>query len=263
MVKRVLLAMLCLPIILLWGCQAAVLPPSSDQNNFDATSSVGPTTGGDDTMEIAMTAQEIELLIRIYPGEELIRQGKLFSHQAEALRQLRAAMSYLDQKYPGHAFAAVDFRPTNTFNPSAVLTVEDGKEYTVYAEKTDDGFACSDNCYEKYLQPRYDQCIEEVLSDSGYSGISYTRFPSASAVLGPETTVEELLQQAPKQTRMVDLFVIAEDRDATAKELQSVMTQKGFYGSYTLYFVSELTDIQDLESLRSDLEHIVFNCFDI
>lgn len=214
-------------------------------------------------MEVMMTDQEIELLLRIYPGEERIRQGKLFSHQEEALLQLRAAMSYLDQKYPGHTFAAVDFRPINTFNPSAVLTVEDGKEYTVYAEKTADGYDCSDNCYEKYLQPRYDQRIEEILSDSGYSGVSYTRFPSASAVLGPETTVEELLRQAPKQTRLVDLFIIAEDRDASAKEIQSVMTQKGFYGSYTLYFVSELTDIQDLESRRSGLEHTVFNCFDI
>lgn len=214
-------------------------------------------------MEVTMTDQEIELLLRNYTGEELIRQGKLFAHQKDALLQLRAVMSYLDQKYPGHTFAAVDFRPINTFNSSAELTVEDGKEYTVYAEKAGDGYDCSDNCYEKYLQPRYDQYIMGALSESGYSGVSYTRFPSASAVLGAETTVEELFQLAPKQTRMVDLFVVAEDRDTVAKELQSVMTQKGLYGSYTLYFVSELAEIQELESQRSELEHVVFNCFDI
>lgn len=262
MIKRISVAALCLLIVLLCGCREAGRPSGPAQNDFDAAPSAATTTG-DDSMEITMTDQEIKLLLRIYQGEELIRQGKLFGYQKEALLQLRAAMSYLDRKYPDHAFAAVDFRPINTFNPSAVLTVEDGKEYTVYAEKTDGGYDCSDNCYEKYLQPRYDQRMEEILSDNGYSGASYTRFPSASAVLGRETTVEELLRQAPKQTRMVDLFVIAEDRDAAARDIQSVMTRMGFYGSYTVYFVPELTDIQSLEDQRSGLEHTAFNCFDI
>jgi len=213
--------------------------------------------------QIEMTNQEMDLLCQVYQDADRIREGKLFSHQKEALLQLRAGMEYLAQKYPDSAYTVTAFQPAIKFSPSAELTVEDGGTYTVYAEAEGTGYVCSDNYYGKYLQPRYDQYLEQLLAGGGYPGRSYTVFPSASSELGPETTVEELLQKAPKQTRMVDLFVTAEDRDRAVQDLQALMAQAGLYGSYTVYFVPELADIQTLEEQRTGLEYVMFSCFDI
>lgn len=256
--KRVILSLVCLSALLLSGCGTDGDPPAS------AALPGNSTVIGENGMDhIEMTNTEIELLCRVFQGEDRIREGKLFSHQEEGLRQLRAASGYLDQKYPGHSFVTVAFEPATKFNLSATLTVEDGREYTVRVQLRDDGgYDCSDNCYGKYLQPRYDQYLEKTLADSGYTVKTYTRFPAPSDVLGPETTVEQLLQQAPKQTRSVDLFFVAEDHDA-AGELQALMTQAGLYGTYTVYFVPELDDIQALEDQRSGLEYALFSCFDL
>lgn len=259
MKKQVLLSLLCLPTLLLWGCGACEASPNGGQ---EISTSI--TITGDDNMDqIEMTAQEMELLSRLYQDENRILQGKLFSYQKEALLQLRTGMEYLAQKYPDGAYTVIAFQSAIKFNSGAELTIEDGREYTVYAEAKGEDYVCSDNYYGKYLQPRYDQHLEEVLFDGGYSGKSYTRFPSASDVLGPETTVEQLLEVTPKQLRMVDMFVTAQNHDEAVRDLQSLMTQAGLYGTYTVYFVPELADIQTLENQRAGLEYAIFNCFDI
>lgn len=216
-------------------------------------------------MEITMTAQEMELLSDLYAQDgDRIRAGKLFSHQEEALRQLRAGMDYLAQKYPDGAFTVTAFQPATKFHQSGELTLEEGGQtYTAYVEAEGEDYACSDNYYEKYLQPRYDQHLESVLSAGGYAGRSLTRFPSASQALGPDTTVEQLLQTAPKQTRTVDLFVTAQDLDRAAREVRDLMVQAGLYGAYTLYLVPELDVIQTLEELRPQLESVSFSCFEL
>ncbi len=256
MKKHVLLSLLCLPSLLLWGCEA---PLDGGQEISASTTMIG-----DDHMDqLEMTAQEMELLFRLYQDENRIPQGRLFSYQKEALLQLRAGMEYLTQKYPDGTYTVTAFQSAIKFNSGAELTIEDGREYTVYAEAKGEGYVCSDNYYGRYLQPRYDQRLEEVLFDGGYSGKSYTSFPSASDVLGPETTVEQLLEVAPKQLRMVDLFVTAQNHDEVVRDLQSLMTQAGLYGTYTVYFVPELADIQTLENQRAGLEYVIFSCFDI
>ena len=210
-----------------------------------------------------MTDLEIDLLSQYYQDDDHIREGKLFSHQKEALLQLRAAMEYLAGKYPDWAYTITAFQPDTKFNAGAELTVEDGGMYTVYAEAEGDRYACADNYYAKYLQPRYDEYLEELLADNGYPCRSYTSFPAASDVLGAETTVEQLLELAPKQTRMVDLFVTAQDHDEAAQGIKDLMAQAGLYGSYTVYFVTDLDDIQSLEAQRDGMEYITFNCFDV
>lgn len=216
-------------------------------------------------MEPAMTTQEIELLSDLYMQDgDRIREGKLFSHQEEALRQLRAGMEYMNQKYPGALFTVTAFQSATQFHQSGELSLEEGGiTYTAYVEVKDQDYSFSDNYYSKYLQPRYDQYLESVLSSGGWTGRSFTRFPSASETLGPDTTAEELLRTAPKQTRTVDLFVITQDQEKTAREVQDLIVQAGLYGTYTLYFVPELDDIQTMEELRPHLEHVSFNCFDL
>lgn len=263
MKRRVRLLLLCVSVLLLWSCEKSEALPSSKQEIPVAVSASSTVTGDDNMNETAMTDQEIELLSQLYQDENRIRQGKLFSHQKEALLQLRAEMEYLAQKYPDGTYTIIKFQSAIKFNSGAELTIEDGGEYTVYAEVDGENYVCSDNYYGKYLQPRYDQHIEEVLSNGGYPGRSYSSFPAGSDKLGPDTTVEQLLKVAPKQLRMVDLFVTAQNHDEAVRDLQALMTQAGLYGTYMVYFVPELADIQTLENQRAGLEYAVFSCFDI
>lgn len=250
-----------------WLCLFAILLMSCGQadRRFEPDSmQVTSTTIGDDDMErIEMTSLEMELLSQFYQDEDRIREGKLFSHQAEALLQLRTEMEYLAQKYPNGTYTITAFQPDIKFNSGAELTVEDGGIYTVYAEAEGDRYVCSDNYYGKYLQPRYDEYLEEILTNNGYTCKSYTSFPAASDVLGAETSVEQLLELTPRQTRMVDLFITAQDHDKAVQDIKDLMTQARLYGSYTVYFVTNLIDVQSLEAQRADMEHITFSCFDI
>lgn len=242
---------------MLTGCGQA------DGRSEPPAAQVTPTSEDDDAEQVEMTSLEMELLSQYYQDSGRISEGKLFSHQKEALLQLRAEMEYMAGKYPDGTYTITAFQPDTKFNSGAELTVEDGGTYTVYAEAEGDRYACADNYYAKYLQPRYDEYLEELLTDNGYPCRSCTSFPVASDVLGAETTVEQLLELAPKQTRMVDLFVTAQDHDKAAKDIKDLMAQAGLYGSYTVYFVTDLDDIESLEAQRTDMKHVTFNCFDV
>lgn len=257
MKRKAIFLCFCLSAILMAGCGQAGgrTEPAGAQTTSMETDGKAE--------QIEMTSLEMELLSRYYQDDGRISEGRLFSYQKEALLQLRAEMEYMAGKYPDGTYTITAFQPDTKFNAGAELTVEDGGMYTVYTEAEGDGYACADNYYAKYLQPRYDEYLEELLADNGYPCRSCTSFPAASNVLGAETTVEQLLKLAPKQTRMVDLFVTAQDHGKAAKDIEDLMTQAGLYGSYTVYFVIDLDGIESLEAQRADMEYITFNCFDV
>ena len=56
--------------------------------------------------EYELTAQEQKLLLDEWPGsEDMIKEGKLYGHQAYLLNEIREGMSYLEEKYPGYKFS--------------------------------------------------------------------------------------------------------------------------------------------------------------
>lgn len=216
---------------------------------------------------IEMTDKEIELLCQNYQDTDRIREGLLFDYQAEALEQLRAGTLYLEKKYPSQNFELLTFEAATQFSGRAAVSFQGGMpgEYTLYIRPSDGEYICADTFYGSLLREEYDKKVEEALAASGYYGRSYTRFPSpVGEGLGEGAAADDLLRLFPKLTRDTDLFFICEDHDAAVKEAQAILTQAGFYGAYTLYFVQELPqDIQVLESGRSGWEYAVFNCFDI
>lgn len=260
MKKRVLILLIsCLSAVLLPGCQAAREPSAQPDNSIAI---------GENTMDhIEMTDKEIELLCQNYQNIDRIREGLLFDYQAEALEQLRAGTSYLKEKYPGQSFELLTFEAATQFNGRAAVSFQGctPEEYTLYIRPSDGEYICADTFYGSLLREEYDKKVEEVLASSGYYGRAYTRFPSpVGRELGEDTDADDLLKFFPKLTRDTDLFFICEDHDTAVKEAQAILSQAGFYGAYTLYFVQDLPqDIQVLESGRSGWEYAVFNCFDI
>lgn len=251
--KHCLLPLFCLVAALLTGCGMRESPPT-----LPSESSMEVRPG------VSITTQEIELLSNIYPNEaDRIAEGKLFGHQDEALNQLRAATEYLEEKYPGETFESVYFEPATKLNSVGNLTVENGESYTVYIEHMVGGYSCSDTCYTKFLRPKYDEYLEQVLVDGGYTARTYTYFPAASTGLGPDTTLEELLLTAPRLARVSHLYVTAENKDVAVAGIQELIAQEGVYGSYNVYFVNELEDLQTMEAQHTGQEYTSFNIFEI
>lgn len=256
--KSLILLIVCLPVCLLSGCRVAYDLPTQPDNSA--------ATGGDTMDHVEMTDKEMELLCQNYQDTDRIREGLLFDYQAQALGQLRAGMSYLAEKYPSQSFEVLTFEAATKFSGRATILFQGGVpgEYTLYVRPSDGEYICTDTFYGGLLREEYDKKVEEALASGGRIGRSYTRFPSPVGVeLGEGATADDLFRLFPKLTRDTDLFFVCDDHDAAAKEVQAVLTQAGFYGAYTMYFVQELPpDILVLESGRSDWEYAVFNCFD-
>lgn len=262
MKSRVLVYVLLLA--LLAGCAggAAKQDPQGTEPTTDAT--------GDESMDYTeMTDQEKELLSAAYADADRIREGKLFEHQLEALEELRAGLTYLEDKYPDFPLLVLSFQPANKFNPWAVLSLRDesGDTYTVTVTPTDGSYVCADDYYGALLREAYDEYVSGVLQTGGFSALSYTTFPEpAGSEIGADITVEKLLEIQPRLSRSTHLFSEeTQSHDDTAASLRECLVQAGLYGSYTLYFVprEQLGSAAELEEGRNAWEKVSFNCFDI
>lgn len=218
---------------------------------------------------VEMTSQEIEILSAVYTDSERIREGRLFSHQLEALQQLRAGMQYLDEKYPGHKLNILTYAPATKFTPSAQFLLQgDGEEtYTMTVSVTNDAYVCADSYYGTLIRDSYDKHVSELLTGGGFGAESFTTFstPMGMEVNG-DITVQEFISIEPKVSRNTHLFITeTSDQDAAKTAIQALLEENGLYGSYILFFVpaSEYGDVLTMEANRSSWNYLSFNCFNI
>ena len=258
--------MLCLLFIPLSGCGSSHIQTDS-QSVADSID----IKGDDDMDYIEMTEKEKELLSAIYADADRIQQGKLFSHQEAALRQLRAGMEYLAEKYPAHTLEVLTFEPANKFTPWARFLVQDaeGHNYDVMVEPSDGSYICTDNFYGVLIREDYDKMISDILGDEGFAILSYTEF---TAYLGmaqsADITAEKIISENPKLTRLTNLYIqMSKNNDVTADNIRKSLLDQGIYGAYILYFVPSLLadDVLTLESdpERNTWDYISLNCFDV
>lgn len=217
-----------------------------------------------------LTETEKKILTDVYGEEERFEEGRLFSYQREALYQLRAGLSYLQQRYPEHEFQTESFSPGDRFRPWAELHFKDEQSPTclvkVFPSEGGKEFVCEDNFYGYLLQESYDGRIEEILKEAGCPARSYTVFLStAGSDLPADPSVDELLAYDPEMGRQTALYVSeAEPDEETADSMQKILLANKLYGNYWVYFTGQETtgDIKDLEAEKNQWESLTFSCFE-
>lgn len=258
--KKFISVLLCL-IVVLTAC-----------GNQPGTQDETGKAGNEDMDNIVMTEEEIQLMCGAYGAEERIQQGKLFDYQVSGLKQLRAGLSYLEEKYPGTDFEILTFAPANKFNPQAKLLIrgEGEQTYSLTVEPQDDTYLCLDNCYSLWLKDQYDAYVTALLQANGISGCAYSTLTELVGIgIGPETSVEEFIAYTPKIDRTTDVYLLAPgDLDAEAQKIQNIIREAGLYGSYYVHAVpsEEFGSAEEMDQNRksgSDWKRVSFNCFDI
>lgn len=217
-----------------------------------------------------LTEAEKKILSDTFGEEKRFEEGRLFSYQIEALEQLRAGRSYLEERYPGHAFKTESFTPADRFHPWAELRFKDEDSpiclVKVFPSQDGETFECEDNFYGYLIQESYDNRIEEILREAGCPARSSTVFLSTvGSDLSANPSVEELLFYDPELSRQTALFVSDPEPDEeTVGIMQKALLVNKMYGNYWVYFTGqEMTGgIKDLEASKSQWESLTFSCFE-
>lgn len=217
-----------------------------------------------------MTDNERRILKETYGDEVRLDENQLYEYQELALEQLRTAMRYLDDKYPGHELHVNSFDPANKLNGQAtmILIDETGKDYTLTVSLLEDGgYECADDYYCVNLREKYDAFLEKSLADHGRDGLCHTDFPE---LVGTRTSgresMEEIIALDPPIMSITHVFLFhASDHEAAAREAEAIFREAKMYGTYTLFFVPDGTerDLAVLEKNRRSYERMTFNCFDV
>lgn len=214
-----------------------------------------------------LTEMEKELLVGAYPNdEERIQNGSLFDHQDDALKQLRAGIAYLTEKYPEKTPDIILFSPATKFTQWAEMSLEapSGKMYRLAVSPTENGYECADDYYNEFLREPYDQYVADILAKAGFTVLSFTEFPSlVGTEVDGNTSIEALIAIEPPLTRNTHLFIAQSIGDPIAAEIESRIKEIGLYGSYTLYFAASLDEeVMALEENRKTMEYKSFSCFE-
>lgn len=217
---------------------------------------------------IEMTAQEKQLLCKVYPNEEMIREGKLFGYEQESLKMLRAGTDYISSQYPSCSFTVTSIEPANKFYPWTTLqVVEESYGAARVTVTPEEGmYRFGENFYGKYLREQYDGELEKILADIGIETVAFTDFPNVLEGVGENTTVLDLIEMRSKLNRKTCFYVPdVMGRAELVDQMKGVLSEVGVYGAYTVYFVSgSLSEsVETLEKSRADYEHMTFNCFDV
>lgn len=244
------------------GCTGGLKDLAAENTQVEAIQE----EGAEHMDQIELTQQEISLLGAVYPNQERIENGELFDYQEEALYQLRAGKAYLEQKYPGISFEITSFMPANQFTQWAELTFCDEKgdrEYRLTVTPEGESYTCADDYYGAVLREPYDQEIVQTLAAGGFTVLSYTQFPAPAGMeIGADTSVDDIIAMGSRLTRNTHLFSDQPCTQERADQMKELLSQAGFYGSFTLYQVPSLEEeVLRLEEGRRAFPYISFQCF--
>lgn len=212
----------------------------------------------------SMTPEELALFMTAgYTDTARIERGDLLDEEAEALRQMRAGIAYMEEKYPKskveYRFFETGTEPVN----HATLGVE-GSGITVRIYASDEGYVCSDNFYSTLIQKGYAEILDDEFLQLGLGAKTYTRFPELlDGLLGENATAEDYITTYPMLTKNTDVYISADVfADIDTEELSANLKERGVYGSFTLYAAGDIEQtIAELASQRRDMEYVCFNCF--
>ena len=240
------------------------------ETTADRTESEGGNDMGDQEI-MNLTEQEKKLLCEIYPMEDRIMEGRLFSYQKRTVGAFRAGMNWLSAKYPEYTFEALSLAPATKFYPWMTVRIRSGNSGVRELRVTpgEEGYSFGDTFYNELLREKYDAKVEELLREAGFTTRSFTEFTAAQEKTGPETSVEELLEMKSLLPRMTHLYIDGvsgkEEQGSTAEAVRTALKDAGVYGAYILYFVPGglILETEDLEKQRLQYESSVFNCYDV
>ena len=217
---------------------------------------------------VEMSEEEMNLLCKVYFGEERIKQGNLYDYEKVALDEFRAGKKYLKEKYPSYPMKVLSYAPANKLNGSAEIEVQapDGETYKMIIHSADNELECVDNFYASLIQEAYNIMLEDIISGAGLKVRAHVAFPEMTGIeINEKSTLEEVLKVHPKLNRLVRLYYDGADSYGIKNRIEECIKNAGLYGSYSIYFVSENFDrsMEELEASRSDWDMDFFTNFDV
>jgi len=217
---------------------------------------------------VEMTEEEINLLCKVYFGEDRIKQGNLYDYEKNALDEFRAGKKYLKEKYPSYQMRVISYAPSTKLNGSAEIEVQapNGETYKVEIYATNNELECVDNFYASLIQEAYGVMLEGIISETGLKVRAHVVFPEMTgSEINEKSTLEEVLMVHPKLNRLVRLYYDGADSYGIKNRIEECVKNARLYGSYSVYYVNDNFDrsMEELEAARSDWDMDFFTNFDI
>ena len=192
-------------------------------------------------MNNGLTELEKELLESVFAQNLTDEGGKLYIHQEEALRQLRGAMAYLEDKYPGKEIVYRMFDPLTKLTEKGLLICSPAgseKTYRTVILPDGSGYCYSDTLYSEYVHEKYDAQLSGFLSAFIHPVRTETVFSSpAGREVNGDLTAEELIAHEPVLIRHTD--ILSSDRFDDPEQLISVLKGNRYFGSYSFFHTDE------------------------
>lgn len=127
----------------------------------------------------------------------------------------------------------------------------------------DDTYTCTDNYYVKFVKDPYDKYIEYLLKDSGLDTYVNTYFNTLLPMeYGADTSVDTIINLNDKVEKKCEIYVITSTPEETTTIIQDIVDKNNLYGSFSIYFVSQIDDDVALRENKGNFERISFNTFD-
>ena len=227
-----------------------------------------------------LTADEIRLLCGAYTDDERIKAGKLYNYQCDGLNRLRSAVSYLKEKYPGIEFHFEKFVPAEILcEYDDVIFGVKGKEEEKYEARVTDAsgeIRVTDDYYKRLIEPAYDrEIIKYFAQETDYSCLAYTDFYDLKGYeVDGEASAADVIDMKKDMSRHTFIFVERKGSDEASyvSTVKKVCKDKGLYGSYVIYFIEDIQDLnmsayklsQNIKAIEKNrMNKYSFNIFDV
>ena len=203
-----------------------------------------------------MSDLEKKLLANVLEARGGADDDGLFAYQAEALRQLRQIMRYLERKYPDAQLEYKYFEPIVRISEKGVLICSvQGSSllHRAVLRRLGDSDVCQDDLYGPLIRERYDEALTEILA--GLKGLKkvYTSFLSmVPEEIDGDSSIRRINAFRPRIRRHTDLF--AAGTDTVSEELKEKLKEQEFFGSYSVYRVSQQWVFAEKEDKYEGLE---------
>ncbi|MCR4950551.1 MAG: hypothetical protein K6A40_04420 [Solobacterium sp.] len=206
-----------------------------------------------------LTKEERKLLESVFTENSA---GRLYVHQEEALRQLRGAREYLENKYPGIGISDSLFEPQTKMTERGYLISEaGGKQFRTVIRLGKNGYEYADTLYGQFVREAYDASLSETLRPFVSPVRTVTEFfTPMDQSLGKDADVRSLNEVRPLISRHTDLFVTRPFK--VSEELLDALRKNGFCGSYSVYRTEEAHLREDPAELKKEAEYLNFSVFD-
>lgn len=179
-------------------------------------------------MSSRLTDEEKRILASVSGSTD---SGELYMHQEEMLEQLRGAMRYLQEKYPGIRPDCRMFDPLSRISENGLMlfSAGDREVYKVIITMKDNTYHYADTLYSAFVRERYDASLEELLSGSKTHTVFHT---PCGTDIGKDAPAEKLNAHEPVLVRHTDIYT---DGNFDAERVMEVLKKNRYCGSYTVY----------------------------